>query len=132
MKLKSLIPESTKSNKADVIKVINKIRSKGQVNPINNHEVLFTTGGNTMVGVEMSYFDGYLWMSSITSYEDKRTGTASAVLKFILDEADKAGIPVAGTVKPIGNEGLSKSQLMAWYKRYGFINKGDRVVREPK
>ena len=79
-----------------------------------------------------------IWFKAIISPEKKGAGMASHVLKQIAEMGDKHKVLIYLTVKPFGNvpNQLNKSQLMSWYKRYGWQNSdkdyGDYLVRFPK
>ena len=95
------------------------------------------------VGLEMKPFEGALSLAYIGTHDEARgKGLASKTLKSITDLADKHGIPIEATVKPLdrdGQKGLSVKQLHAWYARHGFVREkydngtpSDDIRREPK
>lgn len=129
IKLKRLlIKEYGNSSREDVSKALADIRRLGFENPFDGSTVI---GGNTMV--EMSYFDGHLWMSSIYSTE-RGKGNAGAVMAKICSIADKHGVYMALSPKPFGQEkGLNTGQLKTFYKKYGFKDIGMGMMeRTPK
>lgn len=125
IRLKSLM-EYGQSSREDVHKALAGIRSLGYENPFDGSTVI----GNVLV--EVSYFDGHLWMSSILSME-KGKGNAKAVMQQICNIADKYGVYMGLTPKPFGREkGLSTSQLKEFYKGFGFKPVSGIYERAPK
>jgi ribosomal protein S18 acetylase RimI-like enzyme len=68
-------------------------------------------------------------------------GLASRVLKEITTAADQAGIAITLDVDPQDKAGLNKSQLFAWYSRFGFQREpysmqpnkmSDAMIRPPQ
>jgi hypothetical protein len=116
MNLKGLLVEWGTSDKASINAAIEDIRNLGEINPFNSREVLIDNN----VSVELSNFDGHLWINSIMTLERGR-GDASRVLQKMCDIADKHQVYMGLGASPFGKtKGLNKSQLIAWYKRYGF------------
>jgi GNAT superfamily N-acetyltransferase len=85
------------------------------------------SGGTGKVYVSYESIPGQLIVQAIyTPPGDRGKGRASALLKRVLDVADRAGItlkvePVS--IGPMADEGdkfMLRKQLAAWYKRYGF------------
>ncbi|MEO6302150.1 MAG: hypothetical protein ABIP51_03150, partial [Bacteroidia bacterium] len=114
------------TDKKEVLDAVNEIRKQGQINPFNSTEILL---GNKVL-VEVGFFDGALWVSSITSVEK---GGGSYGMKIILDAADKHGVITRLSAEPYGKKQMNKSQLTAWYKRLGFKSKGyGQMERLPK
>jgi len=78
------------------------------------------------IGLELSPFGRAIHISSIISFDKKNAGQASQALKWLCDLADKHQVKMELIAEPIKNAGsqngvsLTKSQLMSWYKRYGF------------
>jgi GNAT superfamily N-acetyltransferase len=72
-----------------------------------------------------SIFEGRLILDSILVFGDGRgKGYGSIVLKQMLDIIDHYGVEAECAPEPFGaNKGLSKQQLIAWYKRHGFKTK---------
>lgn len=73
---------------------------------------------------------------SLIRSEFHGAGLASGVLKEVTDAADNNEVVLSLTPSPLG-EGLSKTALINWYKRHGFVkNKdlaiSDTMVRYPK
>ena len=101
------------TDKTEVLAAVNEIRSQGQINPFNSTEVLL----DNKVLVEVGFFDGSLWVSSITSIEK---GGGSYAMKIICDAADKHGVIIRLSPEPYGKKTLNKSQLTTWYKKLGF------------
>jgi hypothetical protein len=116
MNLKGLLVEWGTSDKASINAAIEDIRNLGEINPFNSREVLIDNN----VSVELSNFDGHLWINSIMTLERGR-GDASRVLQKMCDIADKHQVYMGLGASPFGKtKGLNKAQLIAWYKRYGF------------
>lgn len=110
--------ESThvESNLNDITSAIKDIRKLGVINPFLSSEVII----NDNVKLEVSKFDGALWISSISTI-DRGKGDASKVLKMICDIADKYNVVIRMKPEPYGTKkGLNKGQLVSWYKRHGF------------
>lgn len=57
--------------------------------------------------------------SVYTPEADRGKGEASALLKQVCEEADRAGIVLILIPKPF-DAGLDELQLIAWYARHGF------------
>jgi hypothetical protein len=94
---------------------VDEIRSLGYKNPFDNSTVI-----DDNVLVEVSNFDGYLWLNSIMTIVKGR-GDATEVLIKICDIADKYQITIVLTPKPFGNGNiLTEKQLRDWYGKYGF------------
>ena len=94
---------------------------------------------NESVGIELSAFAGHAHLSSIISFMHKNVGEASRALKWLCALANKHGVTIDLDVKPLKNAGaaqgknLNKAQLIAWYKRNGFVSKGgDSMERLPQ
>ena len=69
-------------------------------------------------------FPDYINLSAIqTLAPGERTGSANGLVMTLVALADETGVPVRLSAKPFGNmEGkLTKRQLIAWYKRKGFV-----------
>lgn len=113
----------------DVIqKAIDEIRSLGYKNPFDNSTVI---GDNVLV--EVSNFDGYLWLNSIMTVEKGR-GDASKVLDKICEIADKHQVTIVLTPVPFGRGKIfTKKQLRDWYGRHGFVKYHiEDMKRQPK
>jgi len=117
IKLTNLLKEYTPSNSADIDKAVDEIRRLGIRNPINPKE--FIIDGS--VSVEIANWDGRLWFSSLYSM-DRGQGNAERVIKKITDIADKYNVTIALDAEPFGtgDKRLNKSQLVAFYKKFGF------------
>lgn len=104
------------SDDKDIISAIRDIRNLGISNPFLPTETII----NDNVKLEVSKFDGSLWIQSISTIEHGK-GDASKVLKMVCDIADKHNVVIRMAPEPYGTEkGLNKTQLINWYKRYGF------------
>jgi len=119
IKLKKILKEYTPSDPAAIDKALKDIRNLGSINPINSREIVI----DDSVTVEIGSFDKRLWFSSIYSV-DRSQGNAGKVMQKIVDIADKYGVTIALEAKPFGGKSgapiLNKSQLVAFYKKYGF------------
>jgi hypothetical protein len=117
IKLKDILREYVPSDPANLAKALKDIQSLGYPNPLNSREIVI----DNSVVIEISVFDKRLWFSSIHSI-DKGQGNAGRVMQKIVDIADKYGVTIALTPKPFGTstDKLNKSQLVAFYKKYGF------------
>ncbi len=123
IKLTNLLKEYTPSNTADIDKAVDEIKRLGIRNPINPKE--FIIDGS--VSVEISNWDRRLWFSSIYSM-DRGQGNAERVMKKITDIADKYNVTIALNAEPFGTgaKRLTKSQLVVFYKKFGFrFKKGE-------
>jgi len=112
-----LLFEYMMSPKEDINAALADVIKLGVFNPINRREVII----NGSVVVEVSNFDGHLWMNSIHSI-DKHLGKASEVLKQICDIADNHNVGMALEAKAFGTnkDKLTTSQLVNWYRKFGF------------
>ena len=119
IKLKDILKEYTPSDPDSLTKALKDIRSLGVPNWMNSQEIVI--GDSVMV--EIGIFDKRLWFSSIHSL-DRGQGNAGRVMQKIVDIADKHGVTIALTPKPFGGKDgspvLTKSQLVTFYKKYGF------------
>jgi hypothetical protein len=119
IKLKNILKEYTPSDPVAIDKALKDIRNLGSINPINSREIVI----DDSVTVEIGSFDKRLWFSSIYSV-DRSQGNAGKVMQKIVDIADKYGVTIALEAKPFGGKSgapiLNKSQLVAFYKKYGF------------
>ena len=119
IKLKDILKEYTPSDPEALTKALKDIRSLGVPNWMNSQEIVI--GDSVMV--EIGIFDKRLWFSSIHSL-DRGQGNAGRVMQKIVDIADKHGVTIALTPKPFGGKDgspvLTKSQLVTFYKKYGF------------
>lgn len=62
------------------------------------------------------------------------TGNGSAGLKWLCELADRHSITLSLLVWPYGDNQtrLNIQQLIAWYRRYGFIGTGKHMARLPR
>jgi len=92
-------------------------------NPFNNRERVWQ---NKAI-IEARPFGGEIHLSFIRSVEQNK-GWGTEGLKFLIGLADKHGVSIDLDASPVGEKVLSKSQLIAWYKRHGFEHvKGDEA-----
>ena len=89
------------------------------VNPLDNR-VLVGDG----VVVNIAPFGDKVMLNEIRSFEPG-LGKASAELQRLVNDADKFGVTLKLTARPIGEGGLNQKQLISWYKRYGFRGVND-------
>lgn len=93
-----------------------------------------TPGNRAMV--DLKRWGSGLSLDAVASLE-RGTGAGRDALKMVTDIADKHGVSVSLSVKPIkmgdtSKPGLSKGQLTSWYKRNGFSGKFGELTRPPK
>jgi hypothetical protein len=114
-----LLFEYLQSPKEDINAAIADVVKLGIINPINRREVII----NDTVIVEITNFDGHMWMNSILSM-DRHIGKASEVMKQICDIADNHNVGMALEAKAFGanntKDKLTTSQLVNWYRKFGF------------
>lgn len=117
------------SDKQDIMNAINDVEALGIQNPFNRSEIIIDDN----VQLEVSNFDGALWISSIFTIE-RGKGDGSRVLQKICDIADKHNVVIRCSPEPFGDtNGLNKSELVKWYKRNGFKSIGwGELERLPK
>lgn len=112
-----IIREYTPSNPASIDAAVREIEKLGIRNPINPKEIVI----DNSVIIEISNWDKRLWISSLYSI-DRGKGNASAIMKKIVDIADKYKVTLALDPVPFGTDTgrLTKSQLINFYKKFGF------------
>lgn len=115
------------SSREIIEKAIDEIHSLGYRSPFDNGVII-----NNNVVVEVYAFDGYLHLSSIMSIE-KHRGDATEVMHKICEIADKYKVTIHLVPEPFGlGERLNKTQLINWYKKFGFKKeKYDVMKRHP-
>ena len=126
----SILLEYGKSEKDTVIDAIDEIRSLGYKNPFDNSTII-----NDVVSVEIGYFDGHLWVSSIyTPAEYRHQGLAKDVMTKMCDIADKHGVYMGLDAIPFGDKknALNKTKLIRFYKSFGFKPVSGIYERAPK
>lgn len=74
---------------------------------------------NENVRLDLRAFDNMINLSSILSFE-KGKGSASSVLREIGRSADKRGLTISLDAKAFSEGGLSTSELLDFYSRFGF------------
>lgn len=62
--------------------------------------------------------------------KNRGQGHARALLKRILDDADREGVALFLEISP--SDGLSYCQLRSWYERHGFRSMRGVYVRKPQ
>lgn len=131
LKLKDILKEYTPSDPDALNKALKEIERLGPRNPLNPKEIIV----DNSVLIEISIFDKRIWFSSIYSM-DKGQGNAGKVMQKIVDIADKYGVTIALDAVPFSTakDKLSKSQLVKFYKKYGFKSSGfgemERVAKK--
>ena len=101
---------------------LNALNEKSDVskNPIDNKSFIY----GDKASLEFSRFDkgdrNEIAIQSISTF-DKGKGVGKQVMKDITDTADELGVTLTLDAKPFGNEGLSKEQLINFYKNNGFV-----------
>lgn len=101
---------------------LNALNEKSDVfrNPIDNRSFIY----GDKAFLEFSRFDkgdrNEIAIQSISTF-DKGKGVGKQVMKDITDTADELGVTLTLDAKPFGNEGLSKEQLINFYKKNGFV-----------
>ena len=113
--------ERIKASKEDVDNAIKEVRALGQKSPFDN-DTLMPNG----TAVDIRNWEGALWISSIyTSPEARGKGAATETMATILEIANKNNVPVRLEASPFGvQKGLTKNQLINWYKSLGFKDVG--------
>lgn len=88
--------------------------------------------GDHVVSTGIKPLDGMASLFTILS-ADKYAGYASQVVRKLCEIADARGVTLDLLATPIGRGGLSKSDLVKWYKRRGFevVRAGEPVMRRP-
>ncbi len=103
-------------------KALKDIQKLGYRNPLNPREIII----DETVCIEIVIFDRQLHLSSIRSL-NKGQGNASKIMQKIVDIADKYKVTIDLDPEPFSNgeDILSKSQLVKFYKKFGFkLEKG--------
>ncbi len=78
-------------------------------------------GGKVDVVLEFNRFDPYMNLDLIKTEKDARgKGYASKVMNIITESADKFGVNMELDAIPQDNEGLSRTELINFYKKFGF------------
>lgn len=76
--------------------------------------------------LEFHYFDPYMNLDLIKTEKSVRgKGYASMVMRIIVDLADKWGVNMELDADPLDSEGLTESELIRFYQKFGF-----RIVDE--
>lgn len=76
-------------------------------------------------------------MTDLQVHPDLREqGLGNRILTIITDWADACGHRLLLFAEPIGNDGPTTTQLIRWYKRYGFTHMPRKhqsvMIRQPK
>ena len=105
--------------------IVDHVRGQGGIiNPLNPRELVFLDGeGDPVIGVELHAWHDGIDLQHIRSFQPG-AGSASFVLRTVTEIADEHGVPMMliakPTATPTGVKGLTKRQLVSWYKRHGF------------
>lgn len=128
--------------KASVDSFLQEYESMTVENPLARGARIWKTGptDNDIVTTELDEWDGNISLKFIGSVT-KGKGHATKVMQEIVKLADKHGATIELDVEPVGRykqDILSKDQLAAWYKKFGFepheFSSDDEImlVRKPK
>lgn len=101
------------SDKEKIKAAISEIASHCSAHPFERGSLVL---GDVAI-IQISFFDGALWISSVQSME-KRGGDKA--MHLILSVADKHKVICRLSPEPFGTKQMNKTQLVAWYKRLGF------------
>ena len=103
-----------------------------QVHPFDNQARIAWDGKSTATVVP---FNDHVNLSAVqTLAPGERSGSANGMVMTLVKIAQETGVPVRLSAKPFGDmKGkLNKRQLMAWYKRRGFVvDHGSEMVFDP-
>lgn len=107
----------------------NFILVKEKEDSISRHCTIELHGGDRILASAEIRTAADIWVfQRITVTEDRRSeGFGSDVLKKLVEYLDANKIDLYANVHSSGN--LSDEQLLAWYKRYGFVESVDRGYR---
>lgn len=115
-------PQKVQYTKDNILnRFLNKLNELNplQKNPIDNKSFVY----GDKASLEFNRFDkgdkNEVALESIMSL-DKNKGAGSAVMKDITAAADALGVKLTLDAKPFGREGLTKQQLVDFYKKNGF------------
>ena len=82
----------------------------------------------------------HVYLSSIHSFPPK-AGVGNNLMGVVTGLADKHGVILKLNAEPFGHEALSKTKLVTWYKRHGFVTdrthsrpgqRSYKMIRKPK
>lgn len=79
---------------------------------------------------ELSAWDGAIHLSLIQSLVSG-IGEGRRGMNFVKDLADKHQVAITGSIKRLGNEGLTTADLRSWYKRNGFQVAANGDIKRP-
>jgi len=111
-------PVKKEITQEDVDDILGDIQDSGmmvQKSPIERGVYII----NENVRLDLRAFDNVINLSSILSIE-KGKGSASSVLREIGKSADKRGLTISLDAKAFSEGGLSTSELLDFYSRFGF------------
>jgi hypothetical protein len=111
-------PVKKEITQEDVDDILGDIQDSGMIvqkSPIESGVYII----NENVRLDLRAFDNMINLSSILSIE-KGKGSASSVLREIGKSADKRGLTISLDAKAFSEGGLSTSQLLDFYSRFGF------------
>lgn len=123
MRLLEIAIKLSSSGKRDpaVDEFMEKYHKVTQVHPFDPASRIAWDGKST---VTIQPFNDYINLSAIqTLAPGERSGSANGVVMTLVAIADETGVPLRLSAKPFGDAKgkLTKRQLMAWYKRRGFV-----------
>jgi hypothetical protein len=72
------------------------------------------------VSIMVSQHDDLTVLLESIMTEDVGQGYGSEALDWLCDLADVHGLRIVGQMERLGGDGLTKTQLGAWYRRHGF------------
>lgn len=113
-------------------KFVAEVRSWGYPNPIGFPETIIDNRGAIHVTVyPMSTTEAML--NSLRSFEQQK-GFGTALMKRVVDAADKHGVTLKLDVHPLGQPKgrITKRKLTEFYKRFGFQTTRGHMVRRPQ
>jgi hypothetical protein len=96
-------------------------------NPLSRNERVW----QMRAGFEVSVFNNAVRLSCVRSFE-RGKGDGSAALDWLCAMADRHGVPIEGSIQPVGDQPrLSSNELRRWYKKRHFITNRHGDIRRP-
>lgn len=122
---------SDDSSVIDARSYVEHVRSWGPPNPFNPREIVV----NNEAAITLRPFEGEVHIESIRAFWPAK-GVGPRVMTRICDLADKAGVTLTLTAKPLGGQQWKtpKKGLVEFYKAFGFRRDrfGDHMARPPR
>lgn len=84
-----------------------------------NRNLMYIPSQGVVIELTDGFDDGTMTLGYIQTL-DKGQGHGSSALKWFLKIAKRHNMVINIDCERVGNEGLTQSQLKAWYKRHGF------------